>query len=168
MAKSGASGFTLLELAIVLGAALVALYAAAPAINGYMQRYQLRLIAAQITAQIQSAKSMAASTECRSQLNLTQSGSDIRVDLELHLDNQWKGCRRWFESKGAAGANQFGLTSQSIRNVTLGNNVRLEFQGVSGSLNTTQSRAFRLYSGGKTMSITLDGIGNGVYSRVDN
>lgn len=167
MAKKIVTGFTLIELLLGLSISLIALLATAPAINGYIQRHQLRLIASQITAQIQSAKSMAASTECKSRMNLVQDGAGIQVNIQLLLDNQWKGCRRWFESKGAGGANQFDLGTQSIRNASLGGNVTLEFQGVSGSLNTTQSRSFTLRSGGKSMSITLDGIGNGVYSNVN-
>jgi prepilin-type N-terminal cleavage/methylation domain-containing protein len=167
MAKRSAAGFTLLELLIALAVSLAALHSVAPVLDGFMQRQQLRMAASQVTAQIQSAKNMAASTECRSRVSLTQQDSDIQITIQLLLDTQWMGCRRWLEAQGAAAVTEVDYTSHLIKNTQLASPVSFEFQGVSGSLNNSQSRSFRLESGGQAMILTLDGIGNGVHHHVN-
>ncbi|HEY1059330.1 MAG TPA: prepilin-type N-terminal cleavage/methylation domain-containing protein [Limnobacter sp.] len=160
-------GFTVLELLIVLAISAVAIGFALPSMDGYVARQQLKQIASQITAHLQSARSMSASTECRSTVDLLNANGTLNVQVMLTRDSQWKGCARWFEANGLPYQNQVSLRSAQIPQVTLDRNLSLSFQGVSGSLDSTTSSTFQLSSRGYTAQITLDGIGNGVLSYVN-
>lgn len=160
-------GFTLIELVITLAMTMAAIAMAAPSIAGYVQRQELKLGAADLTSYIQSARSLSASTECPTRVELRNQDGRLQVETLIDKHTQFKGCPRWFDANSAGNLSALLVSSTTVQSIAVDRAVTLRFQGVSGALDSSSAIQFTVNKGDARARISLDGIGNGVISYVN-
>ena len=154
-------GFTLLEILIGLTVIGILATSAIPMMNGIIAKQALKVKVTRLDTYVDKARNLAAITECPVQMNLEPDNNNISVDIQVQLDPFLKGCSAWYSQTSSP--NQRGF-SATLDDVTLNNSTRLNFNAVSGVLDTQNQTRLTLNYRNKRAEISYLGIGNGVAS----
>jgi prepilin-type N-terminal cleavage/methylation domain-containing protein len=160
MANSG-NGFTLIE--IVVGLAVVGVLAVSviPSMNSVLNKQTLKVKVSRLDTYVDQARNLAAITECPVQMNLQPASAAVNLNVTVQHDPFLKGCSAWYAQTSSQNNRGFSAT---LNDVTLAGAVRLNFNAVSGVLDTQSQTRLTLNYRDKRADITFLGIGNGVVS----
>jgi prepilin-type N-terminal cleavage/methylation domain-containing protein len=156
-------GFTLIEILIVLAIGVVGMGVAVPNMSQYLERIQLKSSAQEIGRYIETARKISSRTECPTSVSLsTSSPFSIKVDLQVLLDNSMRGCVNWFKAIGKDGSSNILIRTGQVTDTDLNTNQTLQFDGITGSLNTGAGSTVILKKGSQSLTMSFVGVGNGV------
>lgn len=152
-------GFTLLE--VLIGLAIVGVIAAAgiPGMISVIDKQTLKVKVSRINSLVDQARNLAATTECPVQMDFKPVGEAVTVDVKVENNSFLKGCSAWYAQTTNANSRQF---AERLDNVTLSGQAILNFNAVTGVLNTNNQTRLTLNYKSRQASITFVGIGNGV------
>lgn len=144
-----------------MGLAIVGVLAVAviPSMSGMLNKQTLKVKVSRLDTYVDQARNLAAITECPVQMRMQPAGSGMNIIISVVLDPFLKGCSAWYSDSSNQNNRQFSAT---IANVSLVNSVLLNFNAVSGVLNTQNQTNLTLNYRNRRALISFQGIGNGV------
>jgi prepilin-type N-terminal cleavage/methylation domain-containing protein len=160
MAKTNL-GFTLMEILIGLAVVGVLAVSVIPGMNSVLNKQTLKVKVSRLDTYVDQARNLAAITECPVKMNLQPANGAVNVNVTVQHDSFMKGCSAWYAQTGSQNNRGFSAT---LSNVTLAGAVDLNFNAVSGVLDTQNQTRLTLNYRDKRADITYLGIGNGVVS----
>jgi prepilin-type N-terminal cleavage/methylation domain-containing protein len=154
-------GFTLMEILIGLAVVGVLAVSVVPGMNSVLNKQTLKVKVSRLDTYVDQARNLAAITECPVEMNLQPANDAVNVNVTVQHDPFMKGCSAWYAQTGNQNNRGFAAT---LGNVTLADAVRLNFNAVSGVLDTQNQTRLTLNYRDKRAEIIYLGIGNGVVS----
>lgn len=152
-------GFTLIEILIGLAVVGVLAISVIPNMNSVLNKQTLKVKVSRLDTYVDQARNLAAITECPVQMELKPANDRVNVSVTVKHDPFMKGCTAWYAQTKNQNNREFSAT---LSNVTLAGAVRLDFNAVSGVLDTQHQKRLTLNYRDKRAEITYLGIGNGV------
>ncbi len=152
-------GFTIIE--ILIGLAIVGVMAllVIPNMNSVLNKQTLKVKVSRLDTYVDQARNLAAITECPVRMELLPENNAVNVSVSVIHDSFMKGCSAWFDQTNSVSDRGF---SAMLSDVTVASTVQLNFNAVSGALDTQNQRNLTLNYRDKRALITYLGIGNGV------
>lgn len=154
-------GLSLLEILIGLAIAAVGIALALPNMSGFIDRLNIKSSAKEIGYHIETARKISSRTECPTEVQLQQNGSNVQVSVNVKQDSSLRGCSNWFSAINQANQGSLSIRQATLNNITLSNNATIEFEGITGSVSSGSSQQVKLSYGEQSIYISFVGVGNG-------
>lgn len=152
-------GFTLIEILIGLSVVGVLAISVIPSMNSVLNKQTLKVKVSRLDTYVDQARNLAAITECPVEMRLQPGNSAVNVNVTVQHDPFMKGCSAWYSQTSSQNNRGFSAT---LSNVALTGAARLNFNAVSGVLDTQSQTRLTLNYRDRRAEITYLGISNGV------
>lgn len=150
---TAASGFTLIELVIVVAIALVLSVMAAPVLRNAVRSYRLNAAASAVSGVIQGTRYQAIMVGCPYTIAFTTSSTNYQLATQP-ITGSPSACSTSYSNVGSA------VPWATSNEISISQNTTLQFNPSGTVQATTGSLQFNLALGGMTKAFTVSGVGN--------
>lgn len=151
--RDSRSGFTLLELLVVVSIILIVTVMALPNARNAIRSYRLNAAASAISGVIQSTRYQAIMVGCPYTLTLTTSSMTYQLQTQ-NITGSPPACATSFSNVGGA------VPWTTSKEISINQNTTLQFNPSGVVTATTGSTTFNLTLGTMTKAFTVSGVGN--------
>lgn len=154
------SGYSVIEILLVLAASILGIALGLPTMNEYVSTQRLNNAISIVSTYVQSAKSLSHSTGCGSELFLAANATGgVSVAFKLLHSNDNAACARWFEANNQQGSAVL-IQSSAIDNLMIDRDWTIRFLGISGGVENSSINTALLSSHGKSAQVNIQTFGH--------